>query len=96
MKMKKRNTAKKTTREKKLDKFFLLSWKKIFFGAIVWISAVVLHNLIYTFITGVLKIEIADEPFFFVIAVIVIPIYFLIAIVYTIMYILKKIQKKRD
>ena len=73
MKKRKINIAKKNPGKNKLDKFFLLSWKKIFFGLIVWVSAVVLHNLIYTFITGVLKIEIADEPFFFVIAVIVIP-----------------------
>ena len=81
-------------RKNKFDKFFLLSWKKIFFGLIIWIAAVVLHNLIYGFFIDVLKIEIGDEPFFFIIATIVIPIYFLIAIVYTIIYILKNIQKR--
>ncbi|MDD5012425.1 MAG: hypothetical protein PHQ66_02145 [Candidatus Nanoarchaeia archaeon] len=77
-------------RKNKFDRFFLLNWKKIFLGMIIWVGAVVLHNLTYAFIIGVLKINIVDEPFFFVIAVIFIPLYFLISIIYTLIQKLRK------
>ena len=65
--------------KKKIDKWFLLSTKKagMFLGA--WILAVILHNLIY----GLFNVE---EAFFFILAVIVIPLYFIICIIYTILY----------
>jgi hypothetical protein len=74
----------------RFDKLFLLTWKKVFLGVIAWFVAVILHNLVYAFIVGVLKIEIVDEPFFFIIAVLVIPLYFLISIVYTLIKLVKR------
>jgi hypothetical protein len=87
---------KKRGKENKFNRWFLLSWKKVFFGVIVWIGAVILHNLTYVFITEILKIEIDDEPFFFVIAVIVIPAYFLIMIIYTLVKMIFLINKRTE
>ncbi len=80
---------KKNKTKKSFDKFFLLTWKKIAITLMIWIGAVFFHNMIYAFIVGVLKIEIVDEPFFFIIAVIVIPVYFIISVVYTLIKRLK-------
>ncbi len=78
----------KVTRKKNnFDKYFLFSWKKIFFGIIVWIAAVILHNFIYG-----LGIYFGgenfwgpngDEAFFFIVAIFVIPAYFVIMTIYT-------------
>jgi membrane protein DedA with SNARE-associated domain len=85
--MKKRKT------KSKFDKWFLLSWKKFFGIVIAWFLAVFLHNAVYA-----LGIYFGgenfwgpngDEAFFFIIALIVIPIYFLISVVYTL---IKKIK----
>lgn len=62
---------------KKLDKWFLLSWKKTAIALIIWIGAVFFHNLV----SALINIE---EPVFFIVSVIVIPIYFIISIIYSI------------
>lgn len=82
---------KRKKKENRFDKFFLLTWKKIFIGIIAWFIAVIIHNLIYAFFMGVLNIDF-DEPFFFIIAIFVIPLYFLISIVYTL---IKLVKRKR-
>lgn len=77
----------------KLDKYFLLSWKKFFLIVIAWVVSVILHNLTYAFMVGILKMDIADEAFFFIIAIIVIPSYFLISVIYTAFKLFKKRKK---
>jgi hypothetical protein len=79
-------------RKNKLAEFFTLSWKKTAIVLMIWIGAVFFHNMIYAFIVGVLKIEIIDEPFFFIIAVIIIPAYFIISIIYTL---IKKLRRRK-
>ncbi len=86
---------KKIKRENKPDKFFLLSWKKIFIGLIIFIAAVILHNLVYGFFIDILKIEIGDEIFFFIIATLIIPVYFIISVIYSITKYFKKRIKRR-
>lgn len=70
-------------KRKKLDKWFLLTWKKILIMVVSWFLAVVLHNLFYALseISG--KNLAIGEVFFILIAAIVIPIYFLISFIYT-------------
>jgi len=70
-----------------LEKYLLLTIKKIGIIVVLFIIAVLLHN----FISGWIGVE---EPVFFIIAVIVIPVYFLIAVGYTIFHHVKK-RKKR-
>ncbi len=76
-------------KKSKKTNLFLLSWKKTGIVLIVWIVAGLLHNLIYAFFVGVLGIEF-EEPVFFLLATIVIPVYFVICVVYTI---IKKIKR---
>ena len=91
--MKKRKSK---IRKNIFSKIFLLSWKKFFGIVIVWFLAVVLHNVVYG-----LGIHFGgedfwglngDEAFFFIIAIIIIPIYFLISIIYTL---IKKMKKRK-
>ena len=74
---------KKKQKNKQLDKWFLITWKKILIMVVFWFLAVILHNLFYALseISGK-NLEIG-EVFFFFIAILVIPIYFLISFIYT-------------
>lgn len=74
---------KKLSLGKKLSNFFTITWKKTAIALIIWIVAVFFHNMIYAFCVGVLKVEF-EEPFFFLLATIGIPLYFIISIIYTI------------
>jgi len=63
---------------KNLDKWFLLSWKKLWIIVGGGFVSILLHNLFYV-IFGF------EEFVFFIIVVFVIPIYFLISVFYTLM-----------
>jgi hypothetical protein len=63
-------------KESKIERYFLLSGKKLAYAFVAWIVAIILHNLV----SALLGIE---EPVFFLIAVVIIPLYFLISLVYT-------------
>lgn len=76
-------------KKSKKTNFFLLSWKKLGIILIIWVAAVVIHNLVYAFSIGVLHIEF-EEPVFFLFATIVIPIYFVICIFYSLIKLIKK------
>jgi hypothetical protein len=70
---------------KNLDKWFLLSWKKVAIIIIAWIASVILHNLLYVIFSDYFNATIGgDEPFFFLIAIFVIPLYVVVLIIYTI------------
>jgi len=60
----------------KVNKFFLLSWRKLWILVVSGFFSIILHNLI----SGLLKVE---EAFFFIIVVFIIPIYFLISVLFT-------------
>ncbi len=68
----------------KLKSIFLLTWKKTLLVLISWVIAVLLHNLVYGLFQGFFERHETDEPFFFIIAMIVIPLYLLICLVYTV------------
>jgi hypothetical protein len=87
----KKKVQKKNKIENKIDKFLLLNWKKAGIGLIIFVVAVVLHNLIYAFALNFFGIEF-EEAFFFLLAVIGVPIYFLISFIYTL---IKKIGGKK-
>ncbi|MBU2633835.1 MAG: hypothetical protein KJ674_01170 [Nanoarchaeota archaeon] len=59
-----------------MKNLFLLTWKKILLIIASFVVSVILHNLV----SGLLGVE---EPVFFIISVIIIPIYFLICIGYS-------------
>lgn len=66
----------KKTKKTKFERYFLLDLKKIGLIILSWVLAVVLHNVV----SGVLGVE---EALFFIIAVLVIPVYLVVAIIYT-------------
>jgi uncharacterized membrane protein YhdT len=67
----------------KLEKILKLNLRRLALIAVIWIVFVVLHNII----SGLLNIE---EPVFFTIAVIVIPVYLIISLIYTAFFKKKK------
>jgi len=71
----------------KSKNFFLLSWKKLWILIIAGFVSIVLHNLI----SGLMK---AEEAFFFIIVVFVIPTYFLITVLYSLISFIGKRKKK--
>lgn len=71
-------------KKRNLDKYFLLSWKRILIIIAAWFISVILHNMVYILITFFNPSFEGDEAFFFIIAVIVIPVYLIISVVYTV------------
>ena len=68
---------------KNLDKWFLLSWKKVAIILIAWIASVILHNFVYAIFYDYYSAIGGDEAFFFLIAIFVIPTYLVVLIIYT-------------
>lgn len=64
------------------DKLLRLTWKKVAAIFVAWLSAVLLHNAVYALFRDSFGPG-GDEPFFFLLAVIVIPAYFSVSVVYT-------------
>ena len=62
--------------------FFYLTWRKTGIVILLWIIAVVLHNLIYAFFVYFFKIEF-EEPLFFIFASVFVPLYFLVSVIYS-------------
>ena len=79
----------KKKQKKQLDKWFLLTWRKVWIIVVGWFLAVVLHNLVYAMFRTYFDSHGGDEPFFFILATIVIPIYFIICFIYTLIKMIK-------
>jgi len=76
MKRKKRN----------LDKYFLLTWKKLWIIIVLGFISIMLHNLWYA-IFGF------EDVVFFSLVIFVIPVYFVVSIFYTLIKIIKEKKK---
>jgi O-antigen/teichoic acid export membrane protein len=89
MKKKSKTSKRKAEKKKsnKFDKYFLLSWRKLWIIVVLSFVSILLHNLWY----AIFKFE---EAVFFTIVVIIIPIYFLICIIYSIIKLIKNKDKK--
>ncbi|TEB06033.1 hypothetical protein Psch_03075 [Pelotomaculum schinkii] len=68
----------------KADKYLLLTFKRLLWIIGAWIAAVFLHNAIYALFYSFFSETNGDEPVFFIIAVVVIPLYFVISLIYTV------------
>lgn len=68
---------------KSADKLLLLTWKKLLLIPAAWLLCVFLHNAIYGLFQAFFEPG-GDEPFFFLLAVVVIPIYTLACLVYSV------------
>lgn len=73
----------KKKRPKKLDKYFLLNWKKLWVIVVAGFVSIILHNLFYA-IFGF------EEAVFFSIVIFILPIYLIISGVYSLIRFLKK------
>lgn len=73
----------------KLDRYLRLSWRRILIVAAAWVLAVVLHNAIYGLFFDYFNRTGGDEPVFFILAVLVIPLYFAVSLVYTVIQIVR-------
>lgn len=71
----------------KLERYLRLSWKRVLIIAAAWVLAVVLHNVIYGLFFDYFSRTGGDEPVFFILAVLVIPLYFIVSLVYTVIQI---------
>jgi hypothetical protein len=71
----------------KIKKFFSLNIKKVLLAILLDFIAIILHNAIY----GIFGLE---EAFFFIIAVLIIPIYLIISAIFTIIELISKKLKK--
>ena len=79
----------KKKNQNKFDKWFLLTWKKILIIIVSWFLAVILHNLFYALSELWSKNLAIGEVFFFLIAIILIPLYFIICLVYSLIKMIK-------
>ena len=68
----------------RFDKYLLLSWKRVLIIAGAWVLSVLLHNLIYGLFYDYFRRVGGDQPVFFILAILVIPLYFIISLVYTV------------
>lgn len=66
------------------DRYLLLNWKKLVGIIAAWAAAVFLHNAVYGLFLDYFRRTGSDEPFFFILAMVVIPLYFLVSLLYTI------------
>ncbi len=71
----------------KLKNIFLLSWKKLWIVVVGGFISIVLHNLISALIG-------AEEVFFFILVIFVLPIYVVIAVIYSLIYKIRGENKK--
>jgi hypothetical protein len=66
-----------------LDRFLRLTWTKVLLIIAAWVLCVVTHNAIYALFREYFGPN-GDEPFFFLLAVVVIPLYVGVAVLYTV------------
>ena len=71
-------------KKKNLDKYFLLTWKKVWIIVVAGFVSILLHNAI----DAIFNIE---EPVFFSLVVFVIPTYFLVCVIYSL---IKQFKRK--
>lgn len=76
-----RKKLKKT--KNKFDKWFLLSWRKLWIIVVAGFVSIIMHNLIYALFN-------LEEAFFFIIVIFILPIYLIIVILYSIINKLKR------
>lgn len=65
------------------DRWLLLTSTKVLLFVAAWLACVILHNVVYALFRDSFGPG-GDEPFFFLLAVLVLPAWFLGALVYTI------------
>lgn len=65
-----------------LDKLLRLTLPRLVLIVVAWVLCVILHNAVYALLRDSFGPD-WDEPFFLILAVVVIPLYLVVAVVYT-------------
>ena len=73
----------KTKSKNKTDKYFLLSWRKLWIIIMTGFVSIILHNAIYALFNF-------EEAAFFIIVVILVTLYLILSVLYTLFRIIKK------
>jgi len=66
----------------KFNKYFLLSWRKLWIIVVGWFVAVMLHNLVCALFGF-------EEAVFFIIAIFVIPSYIILVLIYSLVKLIR-------
>ena len=84
-----RSLGKGTRKTKsRFDKYFLLSWRKVWIVVVGGFVSILLHNLIFAFLGF-------EEAVFFIIVIFILPIYVLLVLIYSLVkWIRKKLNKR--
>lgn len=82
-KRKLKSKKKSKRKSKKKENFFQLTWKKMYILVVGGFISILLHNLWYAIFGW-------EEAVFFIIVVILIPLYFIIAAIYSLAKLLQK------
>jgi len=82
-------------RKIKYDQYLLLSWRTLLIVP-AWVLSVVLHNLIYGLFFDHFSRMGGDEAVFFIVALLVIPLYLIISVVYTVIRQVGKLVRSRS
>ena len=80
----------------RMDRLLRLSFKHVLLIALAWIVSVVLHNVVYGLFKGYFDRTGSDEPFFFAIALLVIPLYLIASIAYTLVVFVRRLLGGRS
>jgi uncharacterized membrane protein len=81
----------KVTRNK-LDKLFLLTWRKAWIIVVAGFVSILLHNAIYAIFKSYYDARGGDEAFFLIVVIIVIPIYVLVVLIYSLIRRIKQFR----
>ena len=79
----------------KLRGFPFLTWKKLLVYLSAWVAAVLLHNFVYGLFKGHFDRHGGDEPFFFILAIFVIPALFLASVAATVVRFIRRRRASR-
>ena len=79
----------KKKKQNKVDKWFLLTWKKVWIIIVSAFVAIVLHNLVYGLFKSYFDSHGGDEPFFFILTFVIIA-YFIICAIYSLIKFIKR------
>jgi len=72
-----------------LDKLLRLTLGKLLLTIAAWVLCVVMHNVIYGLFRDFFGPD-GDEPFFLLLAVVVLPLYVAVSLVYTVVQMLRR------
>jgi hypothetical protein len=76
------------------EKYFLLSWRKAWMIPAAWIFSFIMHGVIYGLGIYFFGQDFwgagGDEPVFFILTVIIIPIYAIAVLVYSLVWLIRK------